>query len=77
MHLLHRDLILESVRVELEQKRSLELFCFSFCSTREVPLGKNLVEPRRLELLTYQVSGLVALPINASERLWLQYTDAI
>ena len=33
-------------------KRSLELFCFSFCSTQDVPLGKHLVEPRRVELLT-------------------------
>ena len=52
LHLLQRDLILESVRVELEQKDIARAGLISlFLYSGDVPPGKNFVEPRRLELL--------------------------
>ena len=70
LNLLYRDLILESIWVELEKKRSSELVCFSFCSTRDVPIGKNLVEPRRLELLT-PADCVGALPKFQAVQPWV------
>ena len=56
MSLLQRDPILESVRVErvqeAVQRADPVLFCTWFCTIWEDPLAENLVEPRRLELLT-------------------------
>ena len=69
LHLLHRDLILESVWVELEKKIA-RLVWFGFCSNRDVPIGKNLVEPRRLELLT-PADCVGALPKFQAVQPWV------
>ena len=54
----------------VRKKRSLELVCFCFCSTRDVPIGKNLVEPRRLELLT-PADCVGALPKFQAVQPWV------
>ena len=52
LHLLQRDFLIESVRVDLVQNKRPVLSCTDFCTIGVTSLGENLVEPSGLELLT-------------------------
>ena len=51
LHLLQRDFLIESVRVDLVQNKRPVLSCTDFCTIGEGSLGKSLVVPRRFEPL--------------------------